>query len=443
MNAPLQTHRISGNDLLGLQTAVPAAKMLDNMRSAVARGLPQITPCKPHARRLSIAGGGPSLADTYPDLGQVIATINGSLRFLLDRPDMNRGAHYLCGVCDAGEHIADMLVAHPSVRYYIASACDPTVFDKLLRAGCDVRLWHVSPDSIRDHAQDVVDILDAAYAGHWHTIGGGCTMGLRWINLGHFLGFRCFDLHGLDSSFRNGATHAYPDRADTTDHFEFKGRWTRPNFIAQVQDFFNVMDLMAMTDPGLEFKIFGDGLLQDECKPFISTDAGTFTAFRWPPGMREGMREADAAASLMGARRLCEAIQPHLAARGLAVQANGGAGAMARFLSEHFGAVHAFEPDADNYECVVANTDASKVTAHLAALDACRLDDLQLPGCDLIVLDMGGNESEALRGAQATINRHRPVIVVSTLGGAMDWLVDSCDYGYAAAEGVHCIMVPQ
>ena len=246
-----------------LTPAVSSEQMLAHMRSAIARGLPQVTPCKAHDLTLSVAAGGPSLADTWQDLSGVVATVNGSLRFVLDR-GAKPGLSYVCGVMDAGEHIVDLVVADPKVRYYVASVVHPKVFDKLLSAGCDVVLWHVTPESTAD-PEGVRGLLNEAYADEWLAIGGGCTMGLRWINLGFVLGFRKFKAHGLDSSFRDGSTHAYPDRADTKDRIEFCGRMTRPNFLAQVYDFFGVLNRFNRPDhERIEIELFGDGLLQDQ-----------------------------------------------------------------------------------------------------------------------------------------------------------------------------------
>lgn len=256
----------AGDTLLAsfyLSPAIPAERMLANMRSAIARGLPLLSIQKPHDLRLSVAGGGPSLVDTYQKLEGIVATQNGTLRWLLEH-DVRPG---LCAVMDAGEHIADMLVADPKVHYLIASVCDPSVFDKL--KGCDVRLWHVSPDSLED-PQGAISILDEAYGDQWFAIGGGCTMGLRWIDLGYLLGFRQFDLHGLDSSFRGSATHAYPDRADDKECIEVNGRLTRPNFLAQVHDFFGSVERFSEPDrQPIAIEVFGDGLLQDEVARFV------------------------------------------------------------------------------------------------------------------------------------------------------------------------------
>lgn len=227
---------------------VSPAKMLDNMRVNKARGLRELEPCRPHPTLLSIAAGGPSLADTCQNLTGYIAAVNGSLGYLLERgivPDA-------CAVLDPGDHMAGQIVADRRVRYYIASICDPSVFDKL--SDCDVTIWHPTPESIgADHAQPL-------------SVGGGCTVGLRWLNLGYLLGFRRFHLHGMDSSFRE-STHAYPDRADDKERITINGRQTRRNFLAQVNDFFDILARFEQPDiEPVSIDVFGDGLLQDEWK---------------------------------------------------------------------------------------------------------------------------------------------------------------------------------
>lgn len=248
---------------LTLDPAVPAEQMCRNARSALARGLPEVRRCKPHGHVLHVAGGGPSLADTAHELGGYIAAVNGSLRFLLERGIVP----HACGVMDPGEHMADIIEADPRVRYYVASIVHPSVLDKL--KDCHVTLWHPSGTPGLDN------LLKDARPDTWLLIGGGCTMGVRWLNLGYVLGFRSFVLHGLDSSFRMGATHAYPDRADGKAHMPFMGRMTRPNFMAQVSDFLGVMHNFARSDmEPTQIEIKGDGLLQDVWMAHADTREG-------------------------------------------------------------------------------------------------------------------------------------------------------------------------
>lgn len=238
-------------------TLVPLHKpeqMLENVRYAMTLGLPEVKDgSAPHDTILSIAGGGPSLEDTYKDLTGYVAAVNGSLSYLVKKgvtPQM-------CGVCDPSEHMADIVEAVPGVAYFIASCVHPKVFDKLIAAKCPVYLFH-------HHPMDGLDaLLDEYYPDGWVQIPGGCTMGLQWITLGYHLGFRKFNIHGLDSSLRGTATHAYPDHQDGKDVISFNGFNTRINFIGQVGDFIGLMEdgRKPEVEP-IEVKMFGDGLLQ-------------------------------------------------------------------------------------------------------------------------------------------------------------------------------------
>jgi len=223
--------------------------LLRNVRSALDRGLPTLAVCRAHGHTLSVAGGGPSLADTYQHLTGQIAALNRSCGWLIDRGVIPN----LCGVLDPGEHMAGEIRADRRVRYYVASVCDPSVFDKL--KGCHVTLWH--PTGFPGTASAMpTDLL----------IGGGCSIGLRWLTLGYTLGFRRFELHGLDSSYRDGQTHAYQDHGVRHDAFiTIRGRQTQVNYSEQVVDFFDMMERSKMGDlDHVTVNVHGDGLLQDE-----------------------------------------------------------------------------------------------------------------------------------------------------------------------------------
>jgi len=233
-----------------LTTRVAPEVMLDQVRSSLSRDLPSVKLCKPHGATLCVAGGGPSLSDTYRELSGYIGAVNGSLAFLLDKgvvPDA-------CAVLDPGPQMADIVPAEPRVRYFIASVCHPALFDKLISAGCAVHIWHPSGQP------GLREFLDET-GSEWLMIGGGTTVGVRWLDLGYVCGFRSFDLHGLDSSFRGAATHAYPDAA-SYDTMMVDGYRTKPAFLAQVHDFFAVMHRFSCGDNPINVRMFGDGLLQ-------------------------------------------------------------------------------------------------------------------------------------------------------------------------------------
>lgn len=123
--------------------------------------------------------------------------------------------------------------------------------------------------------------------------------------------------------------------------------------------------------------------------------------------------------------------------RQLIVQAGGNVGVYPERLAQHFDKVVTFEPDPANFACMMKNVTHPNVDAIHAALGAdaegvalqqfahncgasrvsgkgdipcVRVDDLSLPACDMIWLDVEGSELDALKGSTETMRRHRPVI---------------------------------
>lgn len=261
----MTVHVNEGRLEVELRPAISSERMVGNIKSSLARGLRELKACHPNGFSLSVAGGGPSLSDTYPDLkaeNRHIAAVNGSLKFLLDHDIVPE----FCGVLDASPHMADVVIADPRVRYLVASNCDPGLFDKLLSAGCKVWLWHPTPASIG--TDEGAKALQETSPDAWLMIAGGCTIGLRWVNIGYLLGYRSFHLHGLDSSFRDDKTHAYADRRCgawvDANSLKIAGRRTSLNFLQQVTDCAAMIDLFtsARLEP-TELQVYGDGLLQD------------------------------------------------------------------------------------------------------------------------------------------------------------------------------------
>lgn len=227
--------------------ATPNETMLEHVRSALGRNLPLPQHCRPHGRTLSVAGGGPSLAETWSQLDGVIVTANAGLGFLLEKGI----TPWACGLLDARPHIADLIEPHPEVFYFVASTSHPSVFDKL--KGCKVVLWHPSG----------LPGISEALPRDTPMIAGGTTMGIRWFNLGHYMGFRKFEMHGLDSSYRGARTHAYPDSRDgKAGTIEINGYVTDNNFLTQCVDWFQLSELFALETEKPVTTFHGDGLLQ-------------------------------------------------------------------------------------------------------------------------------------------------------------------------------------
>ena len=219
--------------------------------------------CRAHGHTLSIVGGGPSLADTYQDLSGYVVAINGSLKWLLDKGIVP----YACGVLDPGDHIAGTLVADPRVRFFVSSTCHPSVFEKL--KDCNITLWHPGGSD---------EINKAVFSRNPEALiaGGGCTMGLRWITLGYLLGFRRFRCFGMDSSFSEEGTHAYPDWKDDERErfFEARGFLTSKDMLQQVADYIVMRERFRYGDVDeIDVDVVGHHLMR-EAHDFIEVAIG-------------------------------------------------------------------------------------------------------------------------------------------------------------------------
>jgi len=141
---------------------------------------------------------------------------------------------------------------------------------------------------------------------------------------------------------------------------------------------------------------------------------------------------------------LAEHVLPYVANKNIMIQAGGNCGFILSTFIHQFKNVYTFEPDPVNFYCLNQNVTAphvfkmqaclgeSKETVnvqqlvragrlhdiggvHVSGLGATPtivIDDLNLPGCDLIQLDVEGYEVKALKGAVETIKKYRPVICV-------------------------------
>lgn len=245
-------------------------RLLDNVRSSIARKLPWFDLEPEHDGHAVIVAGGPSAKDFVEEIrwresiGQMVFAMNGSARFLNDHeiiPDV-----YV--MADAREENRAMLYGTSRwTTHLIASQCHPAVFDAL--ANSNVVLWHTNSEGMVDLLGDVKD-------KPVHLIGGGSTVGLNAIMLAFGMGFRKIHLYGFDSSYREGEHHAYPQGLNDGDRvidalYGERSFKTTAWMAQQVNEFQDTAP--GLVADGVEFTIHGDGLFQTVARDLVASGA--------------------------------------------------------------------------------------------------------------------------------------------------------------------------
>lgn len=186
-----------------LVPAVAVDKRRENVRSAIARGLPRLTRTqKDDAATLHIACYGPSLQDTWQELRgkSPIIAMSGATKFLAERGII---ADY---ALEMDPRVSQLSVSLPPVKgvtYLVASCVCPEYFDQLKEAGNQVVLWH----TVNTNWDDEIAFIAQHDPGEL-VVHAGSTVGIASLHIGGILGFKRFEIHGMDGSFRDGARHA-------------------------------------------------------------------------------------------------------------------------------------------------------------------------------------------------------------------------------------------
>jgi Protein of unknown function DUF115 len=191
-----------------LTPAVHIHKRHAHMAVALHYGFPRLQQVPiDDTKTLSVACYGPSLLDTWQDIKPPIMSMSGSLHFLAERgiiPD------YHVDMDPRENKLQD--ISNPvvdGVHYIMASVC-PTGTWELLK-GQKVTIWHVYS------GKDTYDWVAANDKGQL-VIHGGSTIGLTALHVGGVMGFRHFEIHGMDGSFKDSTRtvrHAGPHSGHT------------------------------------------------------------------------------------------------------------------------------------------------------------------------------------------------------------------------------------
>jgi hypothetical protein len=201
----------------------------------------------------SIVCYGPSLADTWKLIKRPIVTVSGAHDYLVRRgivPDFHVD-------CDPREHKAQML-QNPQAKtiYLMATVCHPKYWEVL--KGRQVRLWHLING---DDLETVAWVMQNHPEGANSMIGGGSSVGQRAMNVMAALGYRRFNIHGMDCSFttdRHAGAHLGKEQAKImvkAGNRVFQTTKQMLQAAIEMEQFITTQDA--------EIAFFGDGLMQE------------------------------------------------------------------------------------------------------------------------------------------------------------------------------------
>lgn len=229
--------------------------MLANVRANIGLDVRWLQSVEPHDRHVVLVGGGPSLAETLPEIkrraadGQHIFALNGTAHYLREN-----GVEPTCGVIlDPRPENARFVI--PGLKWLLASQCAPEVF---VAAGRSAFMWHFP-------LQGAQEIVPAARKDDALWVAGAISVGLTAMCLVLALGYRKIHLYGYDSSDRNDSSHAYAQVETSAEQKRVTAWCDSQSFqcgiamYAQAHSFERFANLL--TEHGATITVHGDGLL--------------------------------------------------------------------------------------------------------------------------------------------------------------------------------------
>lgn len=148
---------------------------------------------------------------------------------------------WACILLDPRPHVADFFEIHPDVNYFVASQCHQAVFDKLIKAGAKMWVYHAE---VAAGERDVIK----RHFPNARMLAGGSTSQSRGISILMNMGFYKFKLFGLDSSYpvKPERVHGINQEKqpieisvnnNITNEKIGQGKyWTDPELLAQIND---------------------------------------------------------------------------------------------------------------------------------------------------------------------------------------------------------------
>jgi hypothetical protein len=223
----------------------------------VQRELPWLEAQSKNDKSLVIVAGGPSLKYRWEEILEHkdadILALNNTYGFLLERGIVP--TYFM--LLDARQENIDFIKnTHKGVKHYLAAQCHPDIFEAL--TGHDVALY------LTTHPETMGAVKDIKKPKV--RLGGPVgTVGIKALSLAYALGYRDMHLYGYDSSYEDGAHHAYAqtlnDQSKTIEvYLDGKKYITTPAMAQQATEFCGLVKDNFLTH-GCNIELHCNGLL--------------------------------------------------------------------------------------------------------------------------------------------------------------------------------------
>lgn len=240
---------------LTVECNVPRERVLANVLDNARHIAKWVKTLSAHDRVGVIVGGGPSLVETVfeiDDIGGDVFALNGAARFLSNHLVP---ADYQI-IMDARPETADLI--GPAKQYLFASQVDPECFRRKPQA----ILWHATYGEVLPDEQEGFPSHEDGYA----LIGASVSVGNTALGLLYALGYRTIHVFGMDSSHRQGASHAYlqpMNDADPCTIVECNGKRFMCSVTMSLQAKYFMERARQLKDLGVSISVHGSGLLPE------------------------------------------------------------------------------------------------------------------------------------------------------------------------------------
>lgn len=210
-----------------------------------------ILPLPAHDEPVQLVCFGPSLQKTWEvlDRTKTIVSVSGAHNFLMAR-DIVPHMHV---EFDWRPHKAMHVTTPCATKFYLASCVHPKLVEKVSKP----ILWH--PMQTPKENAVIREKERGAYF-----VPGGSSGGLRAIELLFAMGFRTFDIHGMDSSFDGGewAGPHYGTSREKRDVIDVIAGGRKFKTSVAFMIYASQFRSCRKAHPNVVFNLHGDGLIQ-------------------------------------------------------------------------------------------------------------------------------------------------------------------------------------